>query len=201
LQTSLQKPAEEKWNETSQIVTRKSAKVDPNPPIHTKPIPVYHPYNLPPPASPSTPRTTRRLMLSTELSESLRRNLLWERQVSKVNLAAAVRRTASGGSRLSHLGGGAQPLPPLLTTTPSMVQLLPKGTMAYPNPGSPVRPVRPEQESAEGDGGTKKERRASGGAGDHPGPSVHDEKEKVERRRVAMARNRSWANDYHFAGW
>jgi hypothetical protein len=73
--------------------------------------------------------------------------------------------------------------------------------MAYPNPGSPVRPVRPEQESGEGDGGTKKERRASGGAGDHPGPSAHDEMEKVERRRLAMARNRSWANDYHFAGW
>ena len=55
------------------------------PPTPT-PIPVGHPYNLPPPAAPSTPRTTRRQMLQTEMSESLRRNLLWERQVSKVNL-------------------------------------------------------------------------------------------------------------------
>lgn len=31
-------------------------------------------------AYPQTPRTTRRAMLATELSESLRRNLLWERQ-------------------------------------------------------------------------------------------------------------------------
>ena len=163
-------------------------------PSHATPIPVGHPYNLPPPAPPSTPRTTRRLMLSTELSESLRRNLLWERQVSKVNLAAAVRRTASsGGSRPSHLGG-VQPL----TTPPSMVQLLPKGTLTYPNPGSPERP---EQGGSKGDGGMKKERRASGGDGDHPGPSVHDENEKEQKRRLAMARNRSWANDYHFAGW
>ena len=164
---------------------------------HPTPIPVGHPYNLPPPAPPSTPRTTRRLMLSTELSESLRRNLLWERQLSKVNLAAGVRRTAStGGSRHSHLGG-VQPL----TTAPSMVQLLPKGTLAHPNPGSPVRSVRPEQEGSKGDGGIMKERRASGGAGDHPDPSTHDENEKEQKRRLAMARNRSWANDYHFAGW
>jgi hypothetical protein len=74
-----------------------------------------------------------------------------------------------------------------------MVQLLPKGTMAHPNPGSPVRP--------EQGGGGIKERRGSGGAGDGPGPSAHDENEKERRRRLAMARNRSWANDYHFAGW
>jgi len=129
--------------------------------------------------------------------------------VSKVNLGG-VRRTASSGSRLSPLG--VQPF----TTVPSMVQLLPKGTMAHPNPGSPVRtagPVRPEQGGGEGDGDVKKERRgsedvgdvkersASGGAGDHPGSSVHDEKEKEQKRWLAMARNRSWANDFHFAGW
>lgn len=34
-------------------------------------------------APPQTPRTTRRAMLSTELSESLRKNLLWERQTRK----------------------------------------------------------------------------------------------------------------------
>jgi hypothetical protein len=174
-------------------------------PSQPTPIPINHPYNLPPPVPPSTPRTTRRLMLSTELSESLRRNLLWERQVSKVNLAAVRRTASSGGSRLSPLGG-IQPF----TTVPSMVQLLPKGTMAHPNPVSPVRPeqgcseadgdVKKERRGSEGDGDVKKERRASGGVGDHPGPSVHDEKEK-EKRWLAMARNRSWADDFHFAGW
>ena len=153
---------------------------------HPAPIPVGHPYNLPPPAPPSTPRTTRRLMLSTELSESLRRNLLWERQVSKVNLAAAVRRTASsGGSRHSLLGA----VQPLTTAAPNMVQLLPKGTMAHPNPGSPMRP--------EQSGGIKERRASGGGGGGGPG----DENERERRRRLAMARNRSWANDYHFAGW
>ena len=158
------------------------------------PIPVGHPYNLPPPAPPSTPRTTRRLMLSTELSESLRRNLLWERQVSKVNLAPAVRRTASGGGSRHSLLGGIQPL----TTAPNVVQLHPKGTVAQPNPGSPVR-------TKEEGGGGAKERRASGGAlgGGHnrPGPSVYDESEREKRKRLQMARNRSWANDYHFVGW
>jgi Protein of unknown function (DUF3295) len=140
-------------------------------PSHATPIPVLHPYSLPPPAPPSTPRTTRRLMLSTKLSESLCRNLLWERQVSKVNLA--VRRSAgSSGSHLSQ-PGGVQPL----TTALSMVQLLPKGTMAHPNLGSPVGSVtrRPEQVSSQGDGSIKKERE-SGGA-DYPGPSVQHEKE------------------------
>lgn len=57
------------------------------------PIPLGHPYNLPPPAPPMTPRTTRRRMLRTELSESMRRQLLWERQVSSTtNPAAAARR-------------------------------------------------------------------------------------------------------------
>ena len=42
-------------------------------------------------AYPQTPRTTRRAMLATELSESLRRNLLWERQTrNKVLLHPAV---------------------------------------------------------------------------------------------------------------
>ena len=166
---------------------------------HTSPIPVVHPYNLPPPAPPSTPRTTRRLMLSTELSESLRRNLLWERQVSKVNLAA-VRRTASGGgSRHSLLGGGIQPL----TTGPSMVQLHPKGTLARLNSESAVR--RKQEGSESGGGGVKE----SGGDGDGPvpapapGPAVHNgnEDDREQRRKLAMARNRSWANDYHFSGW
>jgi len=45
-----------------------------------------------------SPRTTRRNMLSTELTESLRKNLLWERQQrnrSTGNLAALKRRHTS----------------------------------------------------------------------------------------------------------
>jgi hypothetical protein len=75
------------------------------PTVATAPIPLNHPWNLPAPAPPTTPRTTRRQMLATELSESLRRNLLWERQVSKTNLLGnAGRRNVLGGG-----GGGSRP--------------------------------------------------------------------------------------------
>ncbi|GBE88072.1 hypothetical protein SCP_1203010 [Sparassis crispa] len=73
------------------------------PSVATAPIPLGHPYNLPAPPPPMTPRTIRRQMLATELSESLRRNLLWERQVSKINLTNRARR---GG----YLGDGLRPL-------------------------------------------------------------------------------------------
>jgi len=133
------------------------------------PIPVGHPYNLPPPTAPSTPRTTRRLMLQTEMSESLRRNLLWERQVSKVNLAS-VRRTASASGQ--NVLGGVQPL----TTTPSIVQLTAKKA-----------------------GATRGE--VHGPAGPSDG-RVEGPEEREERRRQALARNRSWAaDDYHYNGW
>lgn len=52
-------------------------------------------------APPQTPRTTRRAMLATELSESLRRNLLWERQTrNKVMGGAAPRRPVGPGQPL-----------------------------------------------------------------------------------------------------
>jgi len=96
-------------------------------PNNIAPIPLHHPYNLPPPTAPSISRTTRRHMLSTELSESLRRNLLWERQVSKV------------------------------------------------------------------------EGQASGsGSGDADKPKSES---KEERRKKALDRNRSWADEYHYLGW
>lgn len=71
--------------------------------IATAPVPLCYPYNLPAPAPPMTPRTTRRHMLSTELSESLRRNLLWERQVSRKN--------AIGPRRNGLIGNGPQAFP------------------------------------------------------------------------------------------
>lgn len=40
------------------------------------------PHRFPAPAPSISPRTARRQMLTTEMSESLRRNLLWERQVN-----------------------------------------------------------------------------------------------------------------------
>jgi hypothetical protein len=119
----------------------------------TSPVPLRHPYNLPAPAPPSTPRTTRRQMLQTELSESLRRNLLWERQVSKVNV-----RRHSGGIN------GLRPL----TSTTSVVQV-----------------------SAKRDPGSKRDLSSKSG----------NEREQDGREQRKLARNRSWADDYHYSGW
>ena len=97
------------------------------------PVPLPHPYNLPAPAPPQTPRTTRRQMMANEMSESLRRNLLWERQLSRRNL---------GGFTKIHSSKNADP--------------------ALSRSG--------------------------------------DEAERVREQR-ALARNKSWANEYHAAGW
>ncbi|OLL24236.1 hypothetical protein NEOLI_003810 [Neolecta irregularis DAH-3] len=52
----------------------------------------------------ASPRTTRRNMLATELSESLRRNLLWERQQKTMTSAAVLKRryTSTDISNLSE---------------------------------------------------------------------------------------------------
>ncbi|KAG1887098.1 hypothetical protein F4604DRAFT_2041368 [Suillus subluteus] len=115
----------------------------------TAPIPLGHPYNLPAPAQPMTPRTTRRIMLRTELSESMRRQLLWERQVSSTTNPAANARRSNNG-----VIGGLRPL----ASTTSMGE----------NPSA--------TKSAEA-------------------------QDRDERKRRAMARNRSWADDYHYSGW
>lgn len=126
------------------------------PTVNSTPIPFGHPYNLPAPAPPSTPRTTRRQMLATELSESLRRNLLWERQVSK-NLAVGQRRKSTTAL------GGIQPL-----TSTTTAGGLPRND------------------------GVERSTSHQGG---------NEAAAKEERKRRAMARNRSWADDYHIAGW
>jgi len=69
----------------------------PEGPTNAISIPLPWPYNLPLPnlplpTAPMSPRTTRSRMLASELSESLRRNLLWERE-SGVG-AMAIRRRA-----------------------------------------------------------------------------------------------------------
>ena len=90
--------------------------------VAMEPMSFSHASDLPVPAPPATPRTTRRQMLATEFSESLRRNLLWERQVSKTKLANTGRRNelggggGGGGSRLVTTvvdeSGNAQAVPP-----------------------------------------------------------------------------------------
>jgi hypothetical protein len=137
-------------------------------PPPSAPIPLGHPYNLPPPAPPTTPRTTRRQMLATELSESLRRGLLWERQVTKSNLAAVRRSSSSGVNRHN----GPSRLQPFTSIAP-VVQLHAKGTIPLDQQEDPAaRTVVPMTEA-----------------------------EREEMRRHAIARNRSWANEFHFAGW
>ncbi|TKY90645.1 hypothetical protein EX895_000643 [Sporisorium graminicola] len=80
--------------------------------------------NLPEAAAPQTPRTTRRNMLRDELSESLRQNLLWERQSRSRMMGlgapmaplnqAPVQTSAPGHRRDSVLNGNA--LRPLTST-------------------------------------------------------------------------------------
>ncbi|KAJ9651844.1 hypothetical protein H2198_008909 [Neophaeococcomyces mojaviensis] len=60
-----------------------------------------------------SPRTTRRNMLSTELTESLRKNLLWERQQKNTTVNAFLKREAKSMANLQKAGqmAGAQPQP------------------------------------------------------------------------------------------
>ncbi|KAF8492531.1 hypothetical protein F5888DRAFT_888566 [Russula emetica] len=136
------------------------------PTVATAPIPLNHPWNLPAPAPPTTPRTTRRQMLATELSESLRRNLLWERQVSKTNLLGnAGRRNGLGGG-----GGGSR----LVTT------------VVNGNGNAQAGPSQQQQQ---------RQHQRGQGSGDGAQDSI------AERRQRALARNRTWADDFHYTGW
>ncbi|KAI0268028.1 hypothetical protein BGY98DRAFT_1091553 [Russula aff. rugulosa BPL654] len=139
------------------------------PTVATAPIPLNHPWNLPAPAPPTTPRTTRRQMLATELSESLRRNLLWERQVSKTNLLGnAGRRNGLGGGG----GGGSR----LVTT------------VVNGNGNAQAGPSQQQQQQQQ-----QQHRHQRGqGSGDGAQDSI------AERRQRALARNRTWADDFHY---
>ncbi|OSC96692.1 hypothetical protein PYCCODRAFT_1428948 [Trametes coccinea BRFM310] len=137
--------------------------------VATAPIPLNHPYNLPPPAPPMTPRTTRRQMLQTELSESLRRNLLWERQVSRVNMTT--------GRRGGLLGSGLRPLTTMNGDAPAPPQQTQMQQQSQPLP--------PQQQHAQ----------------QAQQPQHHSKAEREEQQRRAMARNRSWADDFHYSGW
>ncbi|PWN19744.1 hypothetical protein BCV69DRAFT_31510 [Microstroma glucosiphilum] len=73
---------------------------------------------LPTPAAPQTPRTTRRNMLRDELSESLRQNLLWERQSRNRmlgiggNPSTAASRVTNSAAQASR-AGDAPPVAPV----------------------------------------------------------------------------------------
>ncbi|CAE6427299.1 unnamed protein product [Rhizoctonia solani] len=95
-----------------------------------------------------SPRTVRRKMIAGELSESLRRNLMWERTSTRFAMGAG-----------AH-GSGLKPL-----------------TGARPG----IQPTNSER----GTGGSR---------------SGAEDDERTERR-LALARNKSWANDFHHAGW
>lgn len=72
------------------------APIQPESSARTKPIIMTTSNTMPPQQLALSPRTTRRNMLSTELTESLRKNLLWERQHrSTGNLTALKRRHTS----------------------------------------------------------------------------------------------------------
>ncbi|KAI0715761.1 hypothetical protein C8T65DRAFT_694593 [Cerioporus squamosus] len=115
------------------------------PSVATAPIPLSHPYNLPAPAPPMTPRTTRRQMLQTELSESLRRNLLWERQVSRINVTAR---------RGGVLGSGLRPLTTMNGDGPAATQQPPP-----PPPPQQQGPSQQQQQQQQQQNGEDREER------------------------------------------
>jgi Protein of unknown function (DUF3295) len=163
------------------------------PTVATAPIPLNHPWNLPAPAPPTTPRTTRRQMLATELSESLRRNLLWERQVSKTNLLGnAGRRNVLGGGA----GGGSRPLTMMVNANGNGLgdaQAGPSQQQQQPQPPPPPPPPLPPPQQRQQQ--QQQHRQPRQGSGDRAEDSI------AERRQRALARNRTWADDFHYAGW
>ena len=154
---------------------------------HTSPIPLGHPYNLPAPAMPSTPRTTRRLMLSQEMSESLRRQLLWERQVSKANVP---RRTQS-------ISNGIHPHAALQAQATAPLRRHASGGMIGNGLG-PLTAVRHES------GQTAPRRPAAMSPWlSAAEQEARDNERRRRERKENLERNRSWTNDsdFHRAGW
>jgi len=78
--------------------------------------------NVHPPAL--SPRTTRRNMLSTELTESLRKHLLWDRQVNRSTTNAALKRrhTAQDMTKLKQFPGENQPKTYMPSNVPQSVK-------------------------------------------------------------------------------
>ncbi|BGP38479.1 hypothetical protein JCM10449v2_002413 [Rhodotorula kratochvilovae] len=93
-------------------------------------------------APPQTPRTTRRAMLATELSESLRRNLLWERQMrNRVMGGAAPRRPTMPGQPLPQRPASSTQLapPPPTAPPPTLRAVTDDGGLRAPHPSPAMR--------------------------------------------------------------
>ncbi|GAA6052685.1 hypothetical protein JCM3770_007173 [Rhodotorula araucariae] len=93
-------------------------------------------------APPQTPRTTRRAMLATELSESLRRNLLWERQMrNRVMGGAAPRRPTMPGQPLPQRPASSTQLapPPPVAPPPTLRAVTDDGGLRAPHPSPATR--------------------------------------------------------------
>ncbi|KAJ7715062.1 hypothetical protein B0H16DRAFT_1617066 [Mycena metata] len=89
------------------------------PPDRSMPTaPVGFPYNLPAPALPSTPRTTRQHMLLNEMSESLRHNLLWQRRLSRTDMTGPPPRRTKSTVNVTTAQGGRQPEKSVVRVTP-----------------------------------------------------------------------------------
>lgn len=78
---------------------------------NSKAIPISSPKDSAAYALAHSPRTTRRNMLSTELTESLRKNLLWERQQKNTTVNAFLKREARSMANLPRAGQLAQAQP------------------------------------------------------------------------------------------
>ncbi|KIW04410.1 uncharacterized protein PV09_04686 [Verruconis gallopava] len=78
--------------------------------------------NTHPPAL--SPRTTRRNMLSTELTESLRKHILWDRQVNRSTTNAALKRrhTAQDMTKIRHFPGENHPQTFMASKVPQSVK-------------------------------------------------------------------------------
>ncbi|SCV74205.1 BQ2448_6637 [Microbotryum intermedium] len=94
-------------------------------------------------APPQTPRTTRRAMLATELSESLRRNLLWERQ-TRNRLMGGQARAPTMPPTVSNATAKAQPS---ASMTNGAAAAAPKSHTSSPGVGKCLRPPNPSPAS------------------------------------------------------
>ena len=77
----------------------------------TKPKPIVMNTTNGPKTMAHSPRTARRNMLSTELTESLRRNLLWERQQKSQTATAFLKRSRNAQSMANLQGAGGPSAP------------------------------------------------------------------------------------------
>ncbi|KAJ7446883.1 hypothetical protein B0H11DRAFT_2083661 [Mycena galericulata] len=98
--------------------------------------PVGFPYNLPAPAPPSTPRTTRQQMLRNEMSESLRHNLLWQRKLSRTDFIGPPPRRTKSTVNVMSTTEGRQP-------ERSLVRVTPRAPGTAPPEGAPPPMVDP----------------------------------------------------------